>query len=240
MRLWHILLFVLVLGVTAVAFAPMRVFLPQKPDGLSYGSVDGTIWQAKFDDARLGNLALGAADWRMSLRELLQNRLVADVSLSGGSLQGDLRVLANRRGDRRLGAAVLEMKGAPIGPLAALPGGKTVLRDVDVMFIDGRCQGATGTAVSDVLAVNRTLLAGFGPALSGVLRCDGDAAELKLEGQDSGARLSVRLLFRPDGAGEWRAVVEGARPEVAAALGAMGFNMTGEVSAGGELRWLAF
>jgi hypothetical protein len=242
MRWWHFLVFLVVLVVSALAFAPMQVFAPQKPGIMTYEGVNGSIWSARFTQLRLGPFPVGQGQWRLSPIDLVQGRLVGDLGLSGGAVEGKGRILANRRGDRRIAAQSLTLTGLPLGQAGLLPG-KTAVTDLDITFQKGQCTIAKGQFNSDVFTQNRSLLGGFGPALSGQARCAGDAAEIPLAGREGETGVAILITLRANGAAQWRASVEGAKPEVVIALAAAGFRPdqgSGALTVSGDMTWLPF
>jgi hypothetical protein len=240
MRLWHILLFFAALVASIAAFAPMQAFAPQKPGAFTYDSVSGSIWRAKFSGVKLGPYQAGHADWRLSAFDLAQGRLDGRAAFAGGAIEGEGRVLANRRGDRRITAARLTLKGLPLGHMM-LPGEATVT-GLDLTFQKGQCTRADGKFSADVLVMNRALLGGFGPPLQGQARCVGDAAEIPLDGQQGNTRVSILITLRANGDARWRASVDGATREAGLALAAAGFRPTesGTLIVAGDMTWLPF
>lgn len=242
MRLWHILIFLLVLVASGAAFAPMQVFAPQKPGLVTYEGVSGSIWSARFTGLRLGPFPAGQGDWRLSLFDLVQGRLVGDLALAGGAMEGQGRILANRRGDRRVAAPRLILKGLPLGRAGLLPG-DTSVTDFDITFQKGKCTGASGQITSDVFSSNRDLLGGFGPTLTGQARCAGDAAEIPLAGREGETGVAILVTLRANGAAQWRASVDGAKPAMVIALAAAGFRPdpgSGALTVSGDMTWLPF
>jgi hypothetical protein len=173
---------------------------------------------------------------------LVQGKAVADVLFSGGDIDGDLQLLANWGGDRRIVAPRLSIAGASVGQGLNLDG-TTSAQGIDIFFDAGRCAAAAGNVQSDILARNEAALRWRGPPMSGVATCEGEDAIIVMNG--SGVSESVRALvrLRGDGGAEWRAEVSGARPEVTAVLAAAGFSagpQSGAQAAGGEMRWTPF
>jgi hypothetical protein len=242
MRWWHIPLFMMALALFAIAMAPMRAFAPSNPGAFSFASVEGSIWRAQFRDARFGPFAAGAASWRLSPIDLVQGRLIGDLEMKGGELQGALRILANARGDRRVVTQAMSMAGVPLGA-TMLKGGVTRALDVDILFQKGRCARAQGKFETDVFTRQRALLGGFGPVLYGEARCNGASAEIPLHGREGDAGLTILLTLAPDGGARWRATLDGASPQTQAAFGLFGFRAaeTGApLTLEGETTWLAF
>jgi hypothetical protein len=241
-RIWHIVFFIVALVAFGIARAPAAAFAPQAPGQFTYARAHGTVWQARFEQVQLGSYAVDELNWRLSFWGLVQGKAVADVLFSGGDIDGDLQLLANWGGDRRIVAPRLSIAGASVGQGLNLDG-TTSAQGIDIFFDAGRCAAAAGNVQSDILARNEAALRWRGPPMSGVATCEGEDAIIVMNG--SGVSESVRALvrLRGDGGAEWRAEVSGARPEVTAVLAAAGFSagpQSGAQAAGGEMRWTPF
>lgn len=241
-RPWHVVLFVVALLAFAIARAPAAVFAPKRDGGFTYAAVEGTIWRAQFTQARAGPFDLGALSWRLSFWDLIQGRFLAHVSMTGGRLVGDVRLLANADGDRRLITGGLQLNGVALGGLTFAGGAQVAA--TDILFVRGACARAEGAARSDMLAVNEAVLRWRGPPLSGQPLCAGDTADWTLQPADgAGGPTRITLLLGADGRGRWRAQLPTDRPEAALALTQAGVAhavQAGAMTAEGELRWFPF
>lgn len=239
-RLWHIALFVLAFIGFAIARAPASFFAPSQAGGFSYEQSSGTIWNARFEHARLGPFAASLVTWRLSFNDLIQSRLVADLGFSG-AVDGDARLLGNWRGDRRIVVNTMAIDGAPLGDRMMLAG-TTRITGLDIHFEEGQCRSAEGAVETDVLARNAAALHWSGPNLTGHAVCAGEVARIDLNGEDGGGSATLSLELRPNGAARWRGALLTSTPEVQAALAAAGFQAAadGRLEATGDLRWLPF
>lgn len=241
-RLWHIVLFVVALLGFAAALAPAWLFARSTPGGFSYARAEGTIWRARFVDARLGPFRSAEIGWRLSLLDLVQGRFLGDATFSGGDIDGSARLLANLDGDRRIIAPSLTLSGAQAGGAALA--GASALQGIDVLFIRGACDSAAGALSSTVLAANEAAFRWRGPPLAGALSCVGDDAQAVMSPSDgSVAGLAVTLTLHGDGAGEWRARLPPDTQAAAGVLAQLGAPATPEgdaLIARGDMRWFPF
>ncbi|MGE0597330.1 MAG: type II secretion system protein N [Hyphomonadaceae bacterium] len=243
-RLWHIVVFVIALAAFAAARAPIGAFVKERPGLFTYGSASGTVWSGRFTDVALGPYQARTMTWRLSLLELVQSRMYADITFDEGTIRGAVRLLGNLRGDRRLITHDLVVQGVPLGDSGIMLPGDTTLRGVDILFEEGRCTQAAASVHSDVLQRSSESLSWRGPILRGDARCEGDAALVDLAGvtrQDE--RVAALLDLRPDGSGGWRAMVRTEDPQGRAALAAAGFQVDaaeGGLVRTGELRWFPY
>jgi Type II secretion system (T2SS), protein N len=225
-RHWQFLFFLVAVIGFGVAFAPASLIAPKRENGFTYAHADGTIWDARFDHARLGPLDVGALSWRVELGALLQGKFVADLDASGGALVGKATLLANWRGDRRVMAQSVKLQGAPLSPTVTLAG-ETTITGLDLYFEKGACKNAQGAVQSDVLARNPDVLRWNGPPLGGQARCDGEDALVALTGATAADSVQTSLKLHANGAGAWRAEVRSANTTAQAALAAAGFALSG-------------
>jgi hypothetical protein len=242
LRLWHIVFFLIALVVFAVVQAPAALFARFAPAGVSIAKAEGTIWQAELTGLTLNGLPVERASWHLQTGQLLQGRVIGQAQFSGGGLAGDVGVLGNFAGDRRLIAKDLVLNQLPLAEGVALQG-QTRARDVDVTMVDGRCQTAQGIVDSAVLVDNAALLGWAGPPLSGSFACVGENAEVAMTGVVGEDRVRLLLSLRPNGTGQWRAELTTARVQTQAQLVALGFAPDGGANTlvrTGEMRWVPF
>lgn len=242
LRLWHIVFFLVALVVFAVVQAPAALFTRFAPEGVSIAKAEGTIWRAQFTGLRFNGLPVERASWHLAAGQLVQGRVIGRAQFSGGGLVGDIGVLGNFTGDRRLIAKDLVLTMLPLAEGVVLQG-QTSVRDLDVTMVDGRCHTAQGIVDSAVLVDNAALLGWAGAPLSGSFACVGDNAEVAMTGVVGEDRVRLLLSLRPDGTGQWRAELTTARVETQAQLTALGFTAAGPANAlmrTGEMRWVPF
>lgn len=241
MRWWYAPVFLAALVIFVVTIAPMRALAPQAMGAFTFADVHGTIWRARFDGMALGPYIAETADWRLSLVDLIQGRVVADVAMHGKDLRGNIRLLANARGDRRIIARSIEARGLALGRYVTQTG-MTRADDLDILFQSGRCVWARGTIRSDALALSRAQFGGFGPMLQGRAQCNGAVADVSLQGSDMGASIALIMTLKSDGAASWTSTVDGEAGPMQAAIRSVGF--TGEpgrpLTSRGETQWLPF
>lgn len=238
-RLWHMAVFVVALLVFAIARAPAAFFVPQKPGQLSYGRAEGTIWQGALHTVALGPYRVGAASWRLSPLDLIQGKAIVPINLRDGAMEGNLILLGNWHGDRRIGVSQLAMSGLQVGQ-HMLPG-QTRFYGLDILFEGGVCARAQGRVESDVLARAGEALGWSGPTMTGTASCDGEDARIALSGaNEAGERVNANVLLTGDGAASWRVSVLSRNDQTLAALSAAGFTPNaadGAMGYGEETRW---
>lgn len=230
MRLWHIIVFLVVLVGSSVVLAPAAIFAPQRPGIWTYARAEGNAWGARFSQARLGSLQLGQVDWTLEPLPLTSGALRAKLSLSGGDVRGDIvmRVASNAR---RIQTDSLRIEGV-LSPTGTPMAGMLLLRDLDITFENGLCTSATGTAESDILARNAAVLGFTGPPLRGVAHCAGESAIIPLS-EPTGA-IQVEIALRQAGDAAWRVSKKSASSGGAVDASEIPMEITG------GLRWLPF
>lgn len=239
MRLWHILVFAIALGLFSLAYAPAAFFVPPR-EGFSYTRISGAVWNARIEGARIGRYQADAISWRISPFDLLQGRVIAPLRFSG-EIEGDAVLLANLR-DRRVRIPNLRVRDFHLDGLVL--SGETEIWALDLFFEGGRCARAEGRLTSDVLTRAGQALGFDGPALVGGASCDGDDALVEMAGAAAtGERVRLSLRLRGDGTGQWRVNVQGAGAQAQAGLLGAGFGIepqSNELTKGEGLRWLPF
>jgi len=220
-------LFGALLLLALLALVPLRLALGVAGAdalGLSARRVNGSIWAGSLAEARVGALALGDVDARVSPGALLLGRLT--VALDGaGTAEGAGRALHGRVTMRRHGFGIEGLSaGLAAGSLfQPLPVTALDLDDVSVRFEDGACREAEGR-------VRATLGAGpagiaLPPQVAGAVRCEGAALLVPLTGQAGTEGVTLRV----EGDGRYRAefVLGAADPAAAERLGRLGFVPAG-------------
>jgi hypothetical protein len=221
-RLWHGLAFLLLLAVFAVATAPAALLAPARADGFSYARASGSIWEARFEEARFGGASLGTAAWRAAPEALLSGQARGHVRLTGGAISGDGVVSLGLDGGLRLEAPTLAWRPMGLVPGAAESGAATA-QGVDIVFQGGACQRAAGEVQADIAAGAPAAIGLAAPQLFGRFVCDGPAAQLRLTGEQDGMQVEAIVRLLADGVGDWTLSIA---PEPPAAL-AMGLPRAG-------------
>lgn len=210
----RLLLFALVLGGAAAALVPLQLLAARGlPQGLVAREVTGSAWAGRLRGTSLRGHPLGDLDVRLHLLPLVAGTRVASVRGNGLQLR---TLLGGRRGIEALDGDLDDL------PVPGLPGVAMALRlrDVDVVFRDGRCLRAGGTLRAGLRWPGRD---GELMALSGTPACAERAVVLPLRAE--GGSLRMQADIRIDAAGAWRvqATVDDADPATAALLRQAGF-----------------
>lgn len=183
--------------------------------GLTARSVDGPVWAGTLSDARLGDLALGDLDARLSPLPLLLGRARIELASRGAQpLAGAILVSRHLIGVDRFSASL------PTGRVfAPVPVTRLDLDAVSIRFVNGRCDRAEGrvraTLVGDAAGIPLPASV-LGPA-----RCEGGALLLAL----ASAAGTESIALRVGGDGRYTAALMLAQPDPLAAerLAAAGF-----------------
>ena len=206
-----------------LALLPLRLVLgvaDAGAAGLSARRVDGSIWAGSLSEARLGGLALGDLDARVSPWRLLLGQL--SVALDGN---GTARPLHGRVTMRRHGFGVEELTaGLAAGSLfQPLPVTGLDLDAVSVRFEDGACREAEGR-VRATLGPGPAGIA-LPPEIAGAVRCEGGALLVPLAGQAGAESVTLRV----EGDGRYRAefTLPAADPATVEQLTRLGFQPAG-------------
>ena len=213
-----------ILALAMIALLPLRVALGMSDlerIGFTARQVAGTIWYGRIGELQLRSQSLGTFEVQLNPAALMFGNVSMQfnrMDSPDGVLNGEM-VAGFRRGVKGAnGRIAVAAMFAPL-PIEALE-----LKDVSLLFRNGRCVEARGS-VTPVIA-SPVPGVDLGTGLAGNLECDGERARVVVAGQ-SGVE---RLEFYVDSNGGYRAwmSLRGASPEIAAALTAMGFRPSPE------------
>ncbi len=219
---WHIGFFIAALLACSVALAPATLLLPSRASGFSYVAGSGSIWNAKFDGAKVNGLDAGTLHWRIDPGSLLEGGVGVRTSFDGDDLDGDLAVTVAAGGVRRVQSRRLTLRGAPV-VWSGLEG-TTSIEGLDLRFNGKTCASAAGALSSDILERNGRLLGGAGPFLNGTAVCSQEEAWLPIEGNAGAERFRAVIVLRPEGALRWQADIIPASLARSTAYAAIGFQ----------------
>jgi len=225
-------LFGALLVLALLVFLPLRLALGLAGIGelgLSARQATGTVWGGTLTEARVGAVALGDLEARLSPLALLLGRARIELdgpgTLPGRTIRGAVTVARHGFGVDDLTAGLAAAALFQPVPVTALD-----LDEVSVRFADGECREAAGR-------VRATL--GPGPAglplppqVAGAVRCDAGALLVPLTGQAGAEGVTLRV----QGDGRYRAELSLTPSDAGAAerLRTLGF-----VQAGGAWRLAA-
>lgn len=241
-RIWHIVLFVIALIISAIALAPAQLLFRGSEGVLIFQRAEGTIWHATLRSVDLGGLDGGDTSVRVSALGLLQGSVVIDVEFAGRDLSGAVRVSSGFNGNRRVQTPSLSVSGIRAQGFGRTPG-VTRLTNIDLSFTQQACAAATGEVASDVLVKIAEQTGGQAPPLTGSITCAGQFARLVLQGDAGGDSASALLDLAGSGTGTWSVTYRTSQPQLAATLIAAGFMPEGQGGAfnsKGEVTWLPY
>lgn len=207
----------------AMMVAALLVFLPMRlvlgwtglgDVGFSARTVSGSIWSARLNEARFGDLALGSLDASLSPFALLIGRARVSVDGDPGLIHGAITLSRHGQGIDDMTATL------PTGrAFAPLPVTQLMLEDVTVRFTDGVCDKAEGRVRARL--VGEAAGIALPTELSGVARCDGGVLLLPLGSQAGTEAIELRIT----GAGRYTAALRlaPADPVAAQRLAGAGF-----------------
>lgn len=241
-RIWHIVVFVVVLIISAVALAPANVVYRGVEGVLTFERAEGTIWRSTLSNVDVAGLDGGNATIQLSLLDLLRGSVVSDLEFAGADLAGAVRLTSGFNGDRRIEAPVLTLSSIRVQGFGEFRG-TTRVAGLDITFREGACREARGQIESDVLVKVAEVTGGEGPALAGNAACVGPVGRLTLQGDAAGDGATALLDLASNGIGAWSVTYRTSTPQLAATLIAAGFvpdQQGGAFKSKGEVTWLPY
>ena len=214
----RIALFALLFGLALLLTLPLRLVLAGAAPVLTAREVSGSAWGGRLKETRVGPVAVGDLDARLSFPALLTGTARLAVARPSGTsdrLSGAFGLSARRRSAESVTGTV-----AVAGLFAPLPIAAFDLTDMTVRFRDGQCDQAAGLV--------RAVLSGtpgglpLPAALSGAARCDRGGLLLPLSAGAGREALALRLFG--DGRYEARVTIAASDPALVAQLTAAGFT----------------
>jgi len=174
---------------------PASLMVPgMMPAQLRFSAAEGTIWHGTLKHASLGQRALGDAGFSLKPLSLLTGAPSADISLSGGDVQGSFHWQhegGNQISDLEL---VLDVK-ARLGTQTLA--GALRLTGGDFGFApNGRCARGTAKVRTNIL---EQALGRAGPMLAGSMTCQDGGMEITLSGeaQNLAVKIDGNLSGKP-------------------------------------------
>jgi hypothetical protein len=237
MRLWHLIIFVVLLAVFAAGLTPVSVLAPSRPGSFSYERAEGSAFDARFAGARLGGLDLGLATWRLDPGALMRGELGGRVNLQGGVAAGAADIALGFNNAARIASDALVF--APLWGAQGEAGiGRADMQGLAVAFAGDACLDARGDATATLSSgpvASMPLI-----ALAGRVACVGNDAQLRMTGERDGTNVEILITAQADGAGAWRITIRAEDPAMQAALAALGLTRgesSWNVSRMGGFRW---
>ena len=97
----------------------------------------------------------------------------------------------------------------------------------EIVIRDGACTSASGTAFTDVLAVNAANWEWRGPELSGPISCEDGSVVVAMNGSDASGQVTARVAISPSGPYRTDITMSGLDPRASAVLPLFGFQPAG-------------
>lgn len=210
----HVLLFALALAAGALVLLPLQLLAERGlPEGWRAREATGSVWAGRLRGASLHGYPLGDLDLRLHLLPLATGTRV--VSVRGDGLQ----LRAAMGGRHGIEALQGDLDGLPA---PGLPGVVMALRlrDVGVVFRQGRCLHAEGMVRAGLRWPGRD---DEQVALSGTPACAERAVLLPLRTEAGRLRMQADITIDATGAYRVQATVGDADPATAALLRQAGF-----------------
>lgn len=215
MRWWVWVLGALALVAVGVAVLPMRWVTERYVPDLEADAVTGSVWDARFTNARFQGMALGDIETGLSFRDLVTGEASVRFRKVSEPIEGQFFATRTVRGVRGL-------NGQTAVPVLPAPWPKVTLAVADgqvTLTPGGECRTASGKVSASIADLP---VVGSLPLLEGVAQCDGPDLLLPMAARGGPGRL--RLRVQPGG--RWSAEL-GLVSESAfgiAALAAAGFR----------------
>ncbi|WP_298914259.1 type II secretion system protein N [uncultured Algimonas sp.] len=149
-------------------------------------TLSGTVWNGQAHDLPL----LGTVAVKGVLGGIRLETPPGEVNLSGTIGPGGVDDLVLSMPVARLPTTDARLAGLS---------GRVSLRIDEAEIADGHCLSATGTAATDVLAVNGGQFGWAGPSLDGPVDCADGRLRLRLSGTDGGETVSATIITGLDG-----------------------------------------
>ncbi|PWE17108.1 hypothetical protein DDZ18_10440 [Marinicauda salina] len=213
-----------------VAFLPARALYAAalRPAGVEADHVTGPVWNARAYRVRFAGQPFAEADLALAFLPLLTGAARLEAELRDESALGRGTLVA-RPGALTLTDASLAAEIRRLPGLAELPAPQTerVYAEIErLTFRDGRCEGASGTISTQLLARLGGRYDVALPEITGAFGCAGEAVAVTFEGASAALDLTGSVRLDADGY-RWTAEAGTEEPGVIAVLIALGFEETG-------------
>lgn len=210
-----------------IAAMPARAIfdLAIRPAGVQAGQVQGRVWDAQLLRIRAGDLSVAEARAELAPGSLLSLSPRFEFTLADPDLRGQ-GVATLRAGGVVIEDASGVVRLDQVAPQIAFVAPDAVLQiTLETLSVDreGRCQQASGRALTPALAELGERYGVALPTLQFDIVCAGDAVGADLSGQSDAVAFSGRLSFGNEGP-EGRIQARSTERDVIAALSFAGFE----------------
>ena len=219
-----------------IGAAPAALIAPiigNAAPGLSYRSIDGTIWKARISDASVDGVYVGDIRANIALPQLLRAALAYDVRVSGGAIRSDAKLSQSlfgaveiRDANIEIGHDVLSryfLLGVPIS-------GNVTITHTNIIRSRNGCTKAEGTLHTNALS---NLSQQFGLPkidLAGAIECVEGKLQAHLAGEQAGmGTIQFRLSELDEFRYRMRVTVTTENDQLKQALGLGGFVVDGDI-----------
>ncbi len=200
--------------------------LQRQVPGLSYSKTSGRLWSGVLDDAVLRGIPLGRVAFDMNGWRLLTGKVEVSVDLRGGAVIGDLKAVGSS-GRLRITAGAVTLQLADLSRSSALgvPVGGTARADIRSLVIARTaCLSGDFDVWTDFLTVSAQQWGADGFPLAGDGKCVDGMMTVEMAGNGEEASAQVGFALARDASYSMTVTVESAQPDVANALGYIGFE----------------
>jgi len=194
--------------------------------GLSYSRTSGRLWSGVLEDAVLSGIPLGRVAFDMNGWRLLTGTLEVSLDLRGGAVIGDLHAVGATNRVRITGGTV-SLRLADLSRSSALgvPVGGTARADIRSLVIgQTACLSGDFDVWTDFLTVSARQWGADGFPLAGDGKCVDGKITVDMAGNGEEASAKVGFALARDASYSMTVTVEAAKPDVANALGYIGFE----------------
>ncbi|MEO1426455.1 MAG: type II secretion system protein N [Pseudomonadota bacterium] len=210
--------------------------------GLSFSSVNGTLWQGTVSDVVVGQLPVGRVVYRLRPLSVLTLSPALNLTLSQGAIGGQIPVQLSRQ-QVRIGTGTLTVRLDAISQTRALgvPVTGAVKVAIDRLVFSPRdgCLDGALTLTTDFLKAPAARWGAQGFDMAGPGACEDGGLYVNLSGAGPDAQADLALTMRQDFSFAVDVAVKPGRGEVRQALELIGFQPAGGAltySARGALR----
>lgn len=228
-KLLLLLVFVLVLAASLLAFTPLGFVLSQSGiggAGVGWAKADGTLLKGRISGLYVGSQPLGDVSLSLRPASLLSLRPAYDIQWGGAGGRGTGVITLSRSAltgsDIRMQQEIGALEG--LAPPVRAMGGSLRLNDGTFRLTQTGCESASGTLSTNTLT---TLAAQYGRQfgeVAGPISCDGGAFIVEMAGESAvGDRVEIDARAAIAGQSDFAVEAETQDTQIIIALQQVGF-----------------